>query len=296
MEDLGYSVNHAARVLSTSRTMTLGIVIPLMRRGMSSISQGAYLTAISDFARAKGYDSMLIVEKQGSRAFREAIDAKKIDGAIVMEVRQDGDERIDLAKRFGLPTVLLGVPHDAKGLDVVDSDFEQAARDLVRYFEQQNRKHLLMVLWPQTRYERGVNFAVRFCDAASAEARNYGMDVQIEMSISDNENPADELRRALKRHPQTDALLIHNDNAVIVSQQVFMETNMSSEDVSVAAIVPDQMDSLVRVSFACVRIDLDSVARTVVDVLVNRIKHPEGASVTRLLRHAIEIPAGSRSK
>jgi DNA-binding LacI/PurR family transcriptional regulator len=290
VEELGYSVNHAARVLSTAKTMTLGIVIPLARRGGASISQGAYLTALSDFARSKGYDTMLIVDKKGSQAFREALDAKKIDGAIVMEVRQDGDERIKLAKRFGVPTVLLGLPHDTEGLDVVDSDFEQAARDLVRYLAGLGKKSLLLVLWPQLRYKKGVNFAMRFRDAALSEAAAQGINVGIEMSPSDTENPADELKRAIKRHPEADALLIHNDNAVIVAQQVFTELGIDPERMAVAVIVPDEMNSLVRVPYASVSVDLDSVARTVIEVLVSRIKHPDSTPMIRLLHHPLRVP------
>jgi DNA-binding LacI/PurR family transcriptional regulator len=290
MTELGYSVNHAARVLSTSKTMTLGIVIPLMRHGIASISQGSYLSALSDFARSQGYDTMLIVEKHGSHAFQEAIDAKKIDGAIIMEVRQDNDERIELAKKFKLPTVLLGLPHDTEGLDVVDSDFEQAARDLVRHLAQQGKRNLLMVLWPKNRYDLKVNFAVRFRDAAVKEARENEMVIQTEMANSELENPADELRRALKKHPDADSLLIHNDNAVVVAQQVFLEKGMDRNGMEVAVIVPEQMNSIVRVPYASVIIDLDVVAKTVIDVLVSRIKHPDATPMTRLLHHPLQLP------
>jgi DNA-binding LacI/PurR family transcriptional regulator len=288
MHDLGYSVNHAARVLSTSKTMTIGIVIPMMRENVASISQGAYLTSLSVLAREKGYDTMLISEVEGSRAFREAIDAKKIDGAIIMEVRRHKDERIDLAKKYKLPTVLLGVPADAQGLDVVDSDFTQAARDLIRHFVRLGRKRLLLVLWSKEHYVKEINFAVRFREAALVEAKKSGMKVHVEYSTSSQENPAAELKRAIKNYPEFDSLLIHNDSVVVVAQQVFLELGLAhSSDISVAAIIPDQMNSLVRVPFPTVDVNLDVVAQNVIEVLVDRISNVDAPQQVRLLQHQL---------
>lgn len=290
MGDLGYSVNHAARVLSTSKTMTLGIVIPMMRESVASISQGSYLTSLSVFAREKGYDTMLITEKKGSRAFHDAIDAKKIDGAIIMEVQRHGDKRIDLARKYGLPTVLLGVPEDSEGLDVVDSDFGQAARDLVQYLANQGRKDLLLVLWSKDRYRKEINFAMRFREAALDEAARCGMNVHVEYSDSDRENPAEELKRAIANHPDFDSLLIHNDSVVVVARQVLLELGLAkSNAISVAAVIPDQMNSLVRVPFPTVAVNLDLVAENVINVLVNRIENATLPPVVRLLQHELQI-------
>jgi DNA-binding LacI/PurR family transcriptional regulator len=59
---------------------------------------------------------------------------------------------------------------------------------------------------------------------------------------------------------------------------------------AVAVIVPDEMNSLVRVPYASVSVDLDSVARTVIEVLVSRIKHPDSTPMIRLLHHPLRVP------
>lgn len=290
MEDLGYSVNHAARVLSTAKTMTLGIISPVPNRDVASISQGPYLVSLAEYARKEGYDAMLLTENSDSEALKEAIDAKKLDGAVLMEVQRQGDKRIDLVRRLGLPTVLLGVPEDPKGLDVVDSDFAQAARDLVQHLASLGRKKLLLVLWSEQRYQQRMNFAIRFREAALEEARRLGMKFHVEYAQSDQENPSEELKRAMSNYPDFDSLLIHNDSVAIIAPQVFYELGIDhSEKFSTAAIIPDQMNFLVKVPFPRVEVDLDKVAQNVIEVLVQRINNPRLEPQVRVLRHSLKI-------
>ena len=120
MRKLGYTVNHAARALSTARSMTLGVLAPAEDEASMSITRGAYLCALSNFARLKGYDLLLLSDPDGVRAVRDAADARKVDGLIIMDIRRD-DPRVRAAVEGGLPTVLLGIPADSMGLDEVDT-------------------------------------------------------------------------------------------------------------------------------------------------------------------------------
>lgn len=292
MRKLGYTVNHAARALSTARSMTLGVLAPAEDEASMSITRGAYLCALSNFARLKGYDLLLLSDPDGVRAVRDAADARKVDGLIIMDIRRD-DPRVRAAVEGGLPTVLLGIPADSMGLDEVDTDFERAAVQLVRHFAERGHRDIVLLHSPEGTVDGGANFAVRFRRSAVAEAERLGVTMRVPVCDADREtggtaalpgDPGERLRRALETFPEATGLIIDDDNAILAAPQVFLELGVRvPEDMSVAVAVPNALRARMRIPYTAVDIDLQSVAEETVDTLIRRIDDASRPAMTRLI-------------
>ena len=126
MRKLGYTVNHTARALSTSKTMTIGLQVNADDNMKVSLTRGAYLCELSDCARKQGYDLLLLSHHNGMQSIRDIANSRKVDGLILMDIDR-ADPRIPVAVESEVPTVLLGIPENPMGLDEIDTDFERAA-------------------------------------------------------------------------------------------------------------------------------------------------------------------------
>lgn len=289
MDRLGYTVNHAAKTLSTAKTNTIGVLAPVSRSECFSLSMGSYLYGIAAAARARGYDTMLFVDENGVEAMRSAVSGMRVDGAIVMDVC-DGDPRLDVAVKSGLPVVLLGRPEDSRGLDVVDTDFEHAGEALVRHVAACGHRDVIFVGWPEGLYARRVNYAVRFRAAVFATAESMGIHLRAVYSRESTLGSSETIRSAVEAWPDATAMIIHDDAAVVSAMQTISDMGMTVPgDMSVAAVVPDQIAIGTQVPLDAVCIDVEAVAERCVETLLRRMGHPSDTAVCTLLDQPLRV-------
>ena len=148
MRKLGYTVNHTARALSTSKTMTIGLQVNADDNMKVSLTRGAYLCELSDCARKQGYDLLLLSHHNGMQSIRDIANSRKVDGLILMDIDR-ADPRIPVAVESEVPTVLLGIPENPMGLDEVDTDFERAAHELIDLFTEQHHQEIALLHTPE---------------------------------------------------------------------------------------------------------------------------------------------------
>jgi DNA-binding LacI/PurR family transcriptional regulator len=291
MRKLGYSVNRTARALSTSKTSTIGIFAPIHQDYQLSLSMGAYLYGLAEAARGYGYDAMLLTDPDGVGAIRRASDGHALDGAVILDVR-NGDERIEAARHAKLPTVLLGSPSDPAGLDVIDTDFEQAARDLVEELSARGYRDVIFIGLPRSVYAHGLNYAIRFRATFLSECRAAGIAVHEIYAKETMFGASEVIRRAVRQYPGSSAMVIHNDGVVIGAAQAFEQLGIRVPDkMYVASLVPDQLEEGMGFPFDTVRIDVPAVASTTIDVLMDRIAHPHSPA-RKVLLHQPLVGAG----
>ena len=221
MSKLGYVVNHSARALSTSKTMTLGLQVNAAENRRVSLTRGAYLCELADFARQNGYDLLLMSNRNGVEGIRDIASAGKVDGLILMDVTCE-DPRVDAAIEAGIPTVLLGLPDDPKGLDEVDTDFERAARELISLFKRKGHREIALVHTPEESLGKGANFAVRFRRSVMDEAEAMGITLHVPPRQDWSMPPAEKLRNMLTRYPDISGVIIDDDNTIISTPQVLL--------------------------------------------------------------------------
>lgn len=295
MEKLGYSVNHTARALSTAKTNAIGVVTSFFNDGCFSLSAGTYLYSIAAAARRHGYDTMLLTGEDSAETIRSAALSRRIDGVVILDVCND-DPRIGAIKESGIPAVLLGSPSDSQEVDVVDSNFEQAAVSLVAWLRDSGHRSVLFIGWPESVYARNLNYAVRFrkslmeaCEAARIQVSAiYAHDVTLGAS--------EVIQRALRDCPFATAMIIHNDAAVVGAPQAFERMGVHvPEDLSVVTIVPEQLGEGMQIPFDSVRVDVDMVASRTVDRLIERIGNPDAPTTVELLDQPLNIQGSVRA-
>src|SRR5829696_9400292 len=113
-EELGYRPNPIARGLKTSRSYTIGVVIPdLLNPLFPPIARG-----IEERLEPAGYTSLLANtdnDAERERLSFEALRARQVDGFIAASARREHPLFHDLAAN-GLPLVLVNRTTDDQGL------------------------------------------------------------------------------------------------------------------------------------------------------------------------------------
>ena len=275
MKKLGYSVNHAARALSTSKTKTIAIVAPYLKSNFFSLSRGTYLYALSSAAREQGYDALLLTGEDGAQLLRDAVDGRKIDGAVFLDVAND-DKRIDVAHELNLPVVLLGRVSDEKEVDFVDTDFEYAAEVFMKKLAGCRHKEIVIVGWPQVQYDNKMNYAIRFQQTALYWANKLGINVRMVYANNETLGATTEIEEALLTYPDATALVIHNDAAVLSAPQVIRNLELDVPgDISVVAMVPDQIATGMKIPYTSMCINVEEVVEVAVKALVSRMNKPQ---------------------
>lgn len=168
---LGYRPSPTARALALGRTNIVGM--------LASFSPSTPETDVDIFmrfvraamyaAQPRGYD--VLVMGRGDDELDGDILA---DAMVVMDIRVQ-DPRIPLLIQSGLPTVLIGVPPDARGLSAVDLDFAGAARAMVGHLVGLGHRELAVLAPPDE--PPGHEFAHRrlIRDALADECTRLGV-------------------------------------------------------------------------------------------------------------------------
>ena len=129
IEELGYRRNETARALKTSRTKTIGVLIPELNNLFST----AIVSSVEDSLRHLGYAVLVCDCRSDPMLERQAVEfllSKRVDGILNMPVSADGSHLIP-AERAGIPVVLIDRKVERKGFDAVIIDNRAAAQEAV---------------------------------------------------------------------------------------------------------------------------------------------------------------------
>lgn len=105
VDRLGYTVNELARGLKTSRSKTIGVVIP----ELGNVFVASIVTAMEDVLRKSGYSVMICDCRTNETQERDAVRfllGKRVDGILNMPVSRDGAHLVAALER-GVPVVLI---------------------------------------------------------------------------------------------------------------------------------------------------------------------------------------------
>lgn len=282
MQKLGYTVNHSARALSTSRTMTLGVATSDIEDIASSpLLKGIYFSGLSDYARKRGYDILLMVDEDGTREIEDAARAQKIDGLILMDI-DSHDPRVGVAVDSGVPTVLFGMPEKTQGLDVVDTNFEQAAHNLVNRFAQGGHKEIILASKCNRSDSNPLNYTLRFIRAAEDEAARCN--IRIEQECIDADATEWSLHEALLRHPNATGVIVEDQDTAVSARLELEQAHMAVPgDISLAVLLADVVYERMRMPPTSACIDTRTITSSVVDALLRRIDNPDAGPGEKLI-------------
>lgn len=284
IDDLGYTVNHAARVLSAKKTNTFGIVAPVSHSDYLSALFGLHIYLLSEQAAKIGYDTLFIGCDGNVKPMKDAWRSGKVDGFILMDVRDD-DPRLELASKMHVPTVVFGSPKDSLDLDVVDSDFATEAESVIRFLSQEKHEEAIFLLWSQRLFRRKMGFALRFKDSICKSAQSVGMTHHLVSPEDDDTDPTATIEGALRKYPNATAMVIHDEPSTIVAPRIFSGTAQSCArpDFRVITIFPKQLTKSMKIPFASVQTDINELARSAVEMLLKRVSNPDAGPCKRFI-------------
>ncbi|MFE1902963.1 LacI family DNA-binding transcriptional regulator [Streptomyces gardneri] len=290
IDALGYRPHAGARALASSRTDILALMMPL-RTGLYVPVMMEIAMAVTTTARSHGYDVLLLTGEEGPEAVRRVEGSAIADAMIVMDVELD-DPRLPCLREAERPAVLIGLPAASAGavdsahstvLDCVDLDFEAAGARCVEHLAGLGHTGIAVLGEPPAVYARGTGFAARTLTGLRAAAEAHGVGLLHRPVEGTYAAVAAAVTRVFEERPGTTALVVQNEAAVEPLLALLRHQGRAvPEDVSVAAICPDQVAVHASVPLTAVSVPAQEMGRLAVERLVARLRG-EAARGTELI-------------
>lgn len=271
MRKLNYRPNAGARTLKTSRTNFISLFVQLYRSSDANETT-PYIDEIVAQSRKHDYDVIISTTDEGSAGIERLAGKSICDAFVLMDITPD-DPRIPTASALRIPTVLIGRPDDAHGLDVVDFDTKSTAKLMVDELADTGHRHIAVVgdsTIPQPHRHR---FIEDFYEGAREEAAARGIDLRIVPRTTDDWNGLSDI---------TPQLLSHADDrlGIIVRQPRLTEWVMRllthhgltpGKDLSVVAHCSD--DSAVSFEWPVSNVSTlpEQLSQSAMDILFSRL-------------------------
>ena len=276
IKSLKYTPNAGARALRTAQTSVLGLLVKFHEDEFAPAMLG-YILPIADTARSFGYDILMMTEDDGAEAIARTAESGMVDGLILLDVTHD-DPRLEALRAARQPGVLVGLPGDARGLDVVELDFEAAARTLVDHLHGLGHRDVVLVTPPRHVYERGGAYAWRFRDAAVERASALGLRLAVHYGQSQQPEMDRNLHEVLDDNPSATGLIVHNDASVAALPHVLHQRGVRvPDDLSVVSLYSQDFARWFSLPYSAVESSPHVLGTLAVDQLVRRIQSSEAA-------------------
>lgn len=268
IEELGYHRQTGARV--GSRTDVMALALPL-REGLHLPVVMRILTSAVATAREHGLDLLLVTADQGAAGLRRVVDSGRVDGFLVMDVGL-ADERVPVLHELDRPAVLIGHPAAGHGLTCVDLDFESAGARCVDHLAGLGHRRIGFLGAPSAVYSRNTGFAQRTLAGFGAAAMRHGVAGTAVPVEADQESVHRTLRALLRAHPETTALVVHNEAALgWVTGALRALGRQVPGDVAVVAICPHELAEQLSPPLTSVELPAEELGKRAVELLVRRI-------------------------
>lgn len=158
MEEMGYHINHNARVLVQKSTQTIGIV---MKNSTSDSLHDPFfpevLRGISAQCHQQEYSICITTGESEESIYHDVVkmvQGKRVDG-LVVSYSKKGDKVVPFLVKSGIPFVVVGKPiGKANEIMSVDNDNVRAAREATEYLIHLGHKRISFI-GEQLEYEVG---------------------------------------------------------------------------------------------------------------------------------------------
>lgn len=145
----GFTINEFARGLKTSKSHTVGVIIP----ELSNVFITTIITVIEDILRKNGYGVLICDCRTDEAQEREAVRflmGKMVDGIINMPVSKSGNHLLPLTEN-GVPVVLLDrmIPDFKDNVNAVLVDNVNASASAVKVLCDAGHENIGIILGPQ---------------------------------------------------------------------------------------------------------------------------------------------------
>jgi DNA-binding LacI/PurR family transcriptional regulator len=268
---LGFTPHAGATALATAQTKVIGLMLRFHEDEFAP-AMLQYVLPLSDTAREMGYDILMVTDADGADALRRITRSGKVDGLILLDVAHN-DPRLELLRASGKPGVLVGLPQDTDGLDILDLDFAAAARMLVDHLQGLGHREIILVTPPLEVFKRGISYSWRFRDAVIHRARELGLVLHAHYGESRQPAVGESLNAVLNEHATATAMIVHNDGSVAALPMVLHQRGVRvPEDLSVTSLYSQEFGRTFSLPYTAVETSPRELGRLAVRQLVSRIQ------------------------
>jgi DNA-binding LacI/PurR family transcriptional regulator len=273
IRSLDFTVNAGARALATQRTMVLGLLVHFDPDEFAPAMM-EYVLPVTARARQLGYDILMVTEEDGASALARVMSAGMVDGVILLSVSTD-DDRLPVLRRGRQPGVVIGLPRDPSGIDVVDLDFGEAAEVALEHLSGHGHGKVAVIVPPEHVFERGGTYGWRFRNAALAAAHEHGVDLRVRHAGTSAETIEPMVDAFLDDEPDATALIVHSDRTAAMLPGILARRGVSvPRDLSVITLHSAGFARDFSVPFSYIETGPAELAARVVELLVDHITDP----------------------
>jgi len=269
IKSLNFHINTIARGLKTSKTYTVGIVIPKLANvfstsvieGMESVfEESGYSILVSDSRNS------LDKEKEKLRLFRD----KQVDGIILMPVDDSGDH-IKQVLGSGLPIVLINRLVSDLQCDGVVADHVNGAYQAMETIINRGHRRIAMIAGPQNMYP-----AKERLEGYLRALKDYHIKVDEDLiyyTALSSEGGFDAFAKLYESNPAPTAVFTSHDEITLGAFRFITERGLvMGEDISLFGYDQTELFQLVRPQLSVVVEPLELIGERAATILINRIK------------------------
>jgi DNA-binding LacI/PurR family transcriptional regulator len=302
--EVGYRPSATARALKSGRTDTLALVIPGSGPRLKPSSL-PFVAAVLASAEERGLDVLVSTAsaRGGQEHLSRLVVERRVDGVIAMETTTP-DPTAALLHRLGATFVTIGRTGDSPAHDWVDADTETAIGSCLLHLAQLGHRRVDFVNCDPAEAAAGYGHAVNSATGFWSALAGTGVTGDVYTCAAGHEHAVRLGRRLLSLPDPPTALISVNDAALVGLADAFRGAGLSvPADLSVAVVV---VQDALPVGLALplltgVDVPVDAMASGAVDILCQRLKHPDLPAVRRLLpapplvlRHSTAAPRSAR--
>jgi LacI family transcriptional regulator len=267
--ELGYRPNRIARGLKTSRSHTIGVLIPDITNPLFP----PILRGIEDRLDQAGYTSLIVNtdnDSERERIYLDTMRARQVDGFISATARLDRELLVELAEA-GTPLVLVNRSLEDGSVPAVTIDDSQGIALAVEHVVALGHERIAHVAGPQnlsTGHRRHRGF-VEAMHAAGLEARPEYVRFGALFTDEEGARACEELLDAV---PEVTAIVAGNDLMAIGCYDALERRGLSCpDDVSVVGFNDMPFVDRLRPPLTSVRIPKREIGQVAADLLLEQL-------------------------
>ncbi|GAP49905.1 LacI family transcriptional regulator [Streptomyces azureus] len=287
--ELGYQPNASARALANGRTRTLGLVFPPAGHHYTGM-QLDFIGSVVEAAADRDYDVLLSPSGMDSDcSFQRLLAERRVDGAIVMEIRLD-DDRVSHLNEVGFPFVTIGRTAHPDGTWWVGIDHAALAAACVHHLADLGHRTLALVNRPEQLLKAGYESARRGLEGFTKAVAERGLSARTYNCGDDALSGQLCAARILRDDPATTALVTLNEAALGGLYRGLAESGrLVPGDFSVTGVAAARWAETVTPPLTAADVPAEQLGRLAIDLLAERLDDPESIPRSRLLAPPISL-------
>ncbi|MET9831560.1 LacI family DNA-binding transcriptional regulator [Streptomyces sp. NPDC006385] len=293
VDELGYRPSASARALANGRTSTIGLVFPPAGNHYTGM-QLDFIGSVVEAAAVYDYDVLLSPSGVDSdRSFQRLLGERRVDGAILMEIRLE-DDRVDHLAVLDFPAVAIGRTAHPEGRWWVGLDHTALAEACVHHLADLGHRRVAFVNRPEQLLRAGYESAHRGLDGFTKAAAERGLTVRTYCCGDDAASGQACVARILHDDPETTALVTLNEAALGGLYRGLARAGRHvPRDFSVTGVVASRWAETVTPQLTAADVPAAEMGRLAVELLVERLDHPAAPPRHHLLTPPISLRAST---